>query len=125
MAKKKPTSKDYGEAAKESLKLAEAMTGHRAMTGREFLESMAKSDELLDHDGETCGMCRHRKIDAEVAREMLLLSMGKDEIEDAIAKWSAESQRRWRETKFFKLWQEERAAGRNPEKAFEARGWEA
>jgi hypothetical protein len=28
----------------------------------------------------------------------------------------------WKQSKFFQLWQEEAAAGRDPKKAFEARG---
>ena len=109
------------DKAEKELEIAEALVGQKPMSDRQFLENISKGDELLDHDGETCGMCYHRKIDAEIAREML----AKGDFEDGISKWAAESQRRWREGKFFKLWQEERAAGRDPQKAFEDKGWEA
>lgn len=46
------------------------------------------------------------------------------EYEDVVSKWAEESQRRWRGSKFFKLWQAERAAGCDPHKAFEEWGWE-
>lgn len=114
------TAEDYLKAADDSLKLAKELAGEGNMSHREFLETMARSDELLDHDGETCGMCCHMKIHADVARELLK----EGEIIDATSKWSAEAERRWRETKFFKLWQAETKAGRDPHKAFEARGWE-
>ena len=45
------------------------------------------------------------------------------EYEDVVSKWAAEARRRWENSKFFKLWQEEKKAGRDPHKAFEERGW--
>jgi len=59
-------------------------------------------------------------LGAELARDMLEAG----EYEDIVSKWAEESERRWRRSKFFKLWQEEEAAGRDPKKAFEERGWE-
>lgn len=88
--------------------------------GKELLESMAKIAEYLEHDIETCGMCFHRHVMSEVAREML----EKNEFEEAASKWDTEVKRRWEEGKFFKLWQEEKKAGRDPHPAFESRGWE-
>lgn len=41
------------------------------ITPETFLEHMAQSDEMVDHDGETCGMCHHMRLGAEVAREMI------------------------------------------------------
>ena len=81
---------------------------------------MARSDELADHDGETCGQCCHLILGAEVAREMIEAG----ECGDVVSKWAAETQRRWQASKFFKLWQEETEAGRDPRKAFQERGWE-
>ena len=72
-------------------------------------------------DGETCGMSCKMRIDAQVAREMIAAG----EWEDVVSKWVAESQRRWQESKFFKLWQECRAAGVDPQEEFEKRGWGA
>jgi hypothetical protein len=46
------------------------------------------------------------------------------EYEDVVSKWAAENKRRWEDSKFFKLWQKEQKAGRDPQKAFKDRGWE-
>ena len=53
-----------------------------------FLERMARSDELVDHDGETCGQCHNMILGAEVAREMIEAG----EYEDVVSKWAAETQ---------------------------------
>jgi hypothetical protein len=87
-------------------------------TNKQFMESMAKQDSLLDHDIETCGMCFHNWVMAEVAREMV-----KEKVYD-IDKWCEEAKRRWQEGKYFKLYQEEVKAGREPTAAFAERGWE-
>ena len=86
---------------------------------RGFLESMAKS-YMEEHDPETCGMCYNRKIMSDVAQEML----DNNEIENGINTWSKRIEEKWHESKFFKLYQEEQAAGRDPQKAFDAKGWE-
>lgn len=89
----------------------------------DYLRRMAERDLLMleeGHDIETCGMCYHAFLWSEVAREMV----EKGDFEDGISRWSEETKRRWEQTKFFKLWQEETAAGRDPHKAFEERGWE-
>jgi hypothetical protein len=65
-------------------------------------------------------MCHYMNLGAEVAREMIEAG----EYEDVVSKWAAESRRRWEKSKFFKLWQEEQKAGRDPRKAFEEREWE-
>lgn len=46
-------------------------------------------------------------------------------VADAMARWSAEADRRWRESKFHRLWAEKVATGRDPRAAFAARGWES
>jgi hypothetical protein len=46
------------------------------------------------------------------------------EYEDVVSKWAQESRRRWEQSKFCKLWQEEVKAGRDPHQAFKDRGWE-
>ncbi len=109
---------DYREAADNSLELAKVLAGQGAMGDQDFLERMARSDELADHDGETCGMCHNMILGAQVAREMLEAG----EYEDVVSKWAAEARRRWEQSKFFKLWQEEVQAGRDPHKAFAERG---
>lgn len=111
---------DYMEAAENALELAKALAGEGGISDQDFLERMARSDGLVDHDGTTCGQCHHQILAAEVAREMIEAG----EFEDVVSKWAAETQRRWRESKFFKLWQQEQQAGRDPHKAFEERGWE-
>jgi hypothetical protein len=111
---------DYIEAAENSLELAKAIAGKGGISDQNFLERMARSDELVDHDGKTCGMCHNIMIGAEVAREMIEAG----EYEDVMSKWAMESRRRWENSKFFKLWQKEQRAGRDPHKAFKKRGWE-
>jgi hypothetical protein len=125
MDKKKEQSErrkpeDFREAAENNLELARVLAGEGAMSDQDFLERMARSDELVDHDGQTCGLCHNMILGAQVAREMLEAG----EYEDVVGKWAAEARRRWEESKFVKLWQEEKKAGRDPEKAFRDRGWE-
>jgi len=115
-----PAPDDYRRAAEESLEMAKTLAGQGQISDQGFLERMARSDALVDHDGETCGMCANMIIGAQVAREMLEAG----EYEDVVSKWADEARRRWEETKFFKLWQEETKAGRDPHKAFAERGWE-
>ena len=114
------TSEDYREAANDSMELAKVLAGEGGIGDQDFLERMARSDALVDHDGETCGMCHNIILGAQVAREMIEAG----EYEDVVSKWADEARRRWEESKFFKLWQEEKRAGRDPKKAFEERGWE-
>jgi hypothetical protein len=118
MNERKP--EDYRNAAEDSLELAKVLAGQGNISDQDFLERMARSDSLVDHDGETCGMCHNMIIGAEVAREMLEAG----EYENVVTKWATEARRRWENSKFFKLWQEETNAGRDPHKAFEEREWE-
>jgi hypothetical protein len=111
---------DYREAAEDSLELAKVLVGQGSISDQDFLERMARSDELVDHDGETCGMCHNMIIGAQVAREMIAAG----EYEDVVSKWALEARRRWEASKFVKLWQEEQKAGRDPHQAFKDRGWE-
>jgi hypothetical protein len=113
--------RDYRKAAEESLELAEVLLGKGKISDQDFLERMARSDVLADHDGETCGMCCKIRLEAQVAREMIAAG----EWEDVVSKWVAESQKRWQQTKFFAFWQECRAAGLDPQEEFRKRGWEA
>ena len=114
------TPDDYQEAAYNALELAKVLAGEGALSDQDFLERMARSDALVDHDGETCGMCHNMILGAQVAREMIEAG----EYEDVVSKWETESRRRWEQSKFFKLWQEEQRAGRDPHRAFQERGWE-
>ena len=114
------TPEDYMEAADNALELAKVLAGQGQISDQEFLERMAHSDELVDHDGTTCGQCHYAILGAEVAREMIEA----EEYEDVVSKWAAEHKRRWEKSKFFKLWEKEKKAGRDPHKAFKDRGWE-
>src|SRR5437763_1027448 len=100
---------DYMEAANNSMELAKVLSGQGGISDLDFLERMARSDALLDHDGETCGMCHNLMLGAQVAREMIEAG----EYEDVVSRWAAETQRRWENGKFSKLWQEELKAGRD------------
>jgi hypothetical protein len=122
--KKKPHEarkpEDYMEAAGDSLELAKALAGQGGISDEDFLERMARSDNLVDHDGETCGMCHNMILGAQVAREMIEAG----EYEDVVSTWAAEAKRRWEDSKFFTLWKKEQKSGRDPHKAFKDRGWE-
>src|SRR2546423_4403391 len=93
----KRTPEDYLGAADDSLELAKALAGQGGISDQDFLERMARSDELADHDGQTCGQCHNMILGAEVAREMIEAG----EYEDVMSKWAAESKRRWENSKFF------------------------
>lgn len=112
-------AEDYREAADEAMEQARTLMGEGNLSDREFLESMARCDRLVDHE-DNCGHCATQMIHAQTARDLL----AEGDVLDGIAKWSAESQRRWRQSKYFKLYQREQAAGRDPKKAFAKRGWE-
>jgi hypothetical protein len=114
------TPEDYLNAADDALELAKVLSGCGHISDQDFLERMAQSDELLDHDGETCGQCYYAMLGAQVAREMIEA----EEYEDVVKKWAAEHKRRWQESKFVKLWVKEQKAGRDPRRAFKDRGWE-
>ena len=58
---------DYMEAADNALELAKALAGQGGISDQDFLERMARSDELADHDGTTCGQCHYQIIGAQVA----------------------------------------------------------
>jgi hypothetical protein len=115
------TPEDYADAAEDALEAAKVLAGQGAIGDQDFLERMARSDDMADHDGETCGMCHNVILGAQVAREMIEAG----EFEDVVEKWAMETERRWKESKFFRLWQAEEKAGRDPHQAFEERGWEA
>ena len=115
-----PKPEDYLEAADDALELAKVLAGQGGISDQDFLERMARSDDLVEHDGKTCGMCHNIILGAEVARAMIEAG----EYEDVVSKWSAETKRRWEKSKFFKLWQKEQKAGRDPRQAFKDRGWE-
>jgi hypothetical protein len=81
---------------------------------------MARSDAVVEHDGETRGLCHNIILGAQIAREMI----ESGEYEDVVGKWATEARRRWEHSQFFRLWQDELRAGRDPRLAFQERGWE-
>lgn len=98
-----------------------AIISERKMTDAQFLESMSKADELIEHEPDTiCGMCHHQFVMAQVARDMIAAG---DDV-DVIKKWSEETERRWRSSKFVQVWNEAVAANKDPNKVFEELGWE-
>lgn len=110
--------------AKEALACARTLNDE-LLSDREFLETMATIDSLVDHpnaleDAGTCGQCATQICHAEAAR--LLLAEG--DILDGVKKWTNLATILWQATKYYKLYQEEKEAGRNPSVAFEERGWE-
>src|SRR6476659_2720412 len=109
------TAEEYRQAAANSLELAKVLAGQGALSDQDFLERMARSDEVVDHDGETCGMCHNIILGAQVAREMIEAG----EYEDVVSNGAQEARRRWEASKFVKLWQEEQKAGRDPHQAFQ------
>ncbi|HJT36766.1 MAG TPA: hypothetical protein VJ783_32385 [Pirellulales bacterium] len=111
---------DARRAAEESIELARVLADQSVMSGQEFLERMARSDDMAFLDPESDGMTHNIVLGAQVAREMLEAG----EYEDVVQTWARETQRRWRTSKFFKLWQAEQQAGRDPHRAFHERGWE-
>jgi hypothetical protein len=61
----------YRAAADDSLELAKVLAGQGAIGDQDFLQRMARSDDLVDHDGQTCGMCHNIILGAQIAREMI------------------------------------------------------
>src|SRR5262245_16484980 len=90
---------DYREAADDSLELAKVLAGQGGISDQDFLERLARSDALVDHDGETCGMCHNLILGAQVAREMIEAS----EYADVVSTWAAERQRCWRKSNLLKI----------------------
>jgi hypothetical protein len=68
-AERKP--EDYMEAAENALEMAKVLAGEGGISDQDFLQRMARSDELVDHDGKTCGQCHYQILGAEVARELI------------------------------------------------------
>lgn len=113
-------AEDYKEAADASMVLARVLAGQGGISDQDFLERMARSDDLVDHDGETCGKCHNLILGGQIAREMIEAG----EYADVVSTWATEARRRWENSKFYQLWQEELKAGRDPHQAFKDRGWE-
>src|SRR5260370_38156383 len=84
---------DYLEAADNALELAKALAGEGGISDQDFLERMARSDELGDHDGEKCGMCHNMVLGAKVAREMS--EAAEDQTQGRYS--AGRHNRRWRE----------------------------
>jgi hypothetical protein len=68
---KERTAEDYMEGADNAMELAKVLAGQGGISDQDFLKRMARSDELVDHDGTTCGLCHNMILGAEVALEMI------------------------------------------------------
>jgi hypothetical protein len=88
------------------------------MKARRYLE--IQSETSAECPLSKCGTCTYRDISATVAQELLIYKLPRN----AIRVWDEEVKQRWENTKFFKLWTKERAAGREPRKAFKKKGWQ-
>ena len=98
-----------------------AIIQQKNMTDAKFLETMSRTDSLIDHEPDTiCGMCHHQFLMAQVARDMI----ASGETEDVVKKWSVESDRRWRSSKFVQTWDKAVAEKKDPHVVFEGLGWE-
>ena len=93
------------------------------MNDNEFLHKMSKLDQIMDHDPETCGNCYYQYIMSEIAREMLGKSEGMDD-EVSILVWADELDKRWKDSKFYKLYKKCQEDGLDVDKEFASRGWE-
>src|SRR5262249_60347774 len=114
--KRKPhgerTPEDYLNAADDSLELAKVLAGRGGISDQDFLERMAQSDELADHDGTTCGQCCYMILGADVAREMLEAG----ECEGGVSKWGAGHRGRGGGSEFVKLGKKGEGGRRGPRK---------
>jgi hypothetical protein len=88
-------------------------------TGREMLSALAITDVMIPGDPEIDGMSHHALIWAQVARDMLLSDEPHTDLSETCRLHAEESQKRWQQSKFFKVFQEEGYAG------ITKRGWEA
>src|SRR5947209_20521113 len=91
---------DYRKAAEDSLELARVLAGQGKISDQDFLERMARSDSLVDHDGTSCGVCCQIISGATVAREMIEAG----EYDDVVGKWAVEARRRWQARRCFNPW---------------------
>jgi len=83
----------------------------------DLLKSLSNCDDMIDHD-DGCGHCYRLWCMAEAARR--LVAEGKYDL-DA---YTALDRQLWEDGKYYKLYQEEKTAGRDPQKAFDERQWE-
>ena len=95
---------------------------------KHVFETLCSLNETLEHDVDTvygvCGHCYHQSLMGKVAKDILgLIVKGQVAPENAFKEWSETVEMLWRESKFVHLFNEEKAAGRDPKKAFETRGW--
>src|SRR5438132_13463299 len=104
--------KDYMEAADNALELAKVLAGQGGISDQDFLERMARSDELADHDGKTCGQCHYTNLGAERGREMNEAG----DYDDAASKRAAEAKLRWEKRKFLGRGESEQRPSRDPRK---------
>src|SRR5215470_11659153 len=95
-----------------SIQVAVAMcaAGAKGETRRVLAELIGAPESVAEQNRQYADLL----LGAEVAREMIEAG----EYEDVVSKWAGEHKRRWEKSKFFKLWEKEKKAGRDPRKAF-------
>lgn len=91
----------------------------KTLSDKQFIENMTRQDELLDHE-DNCGLCFHQQCMANAAREIV----ESGNLKDVIKRWDVLAKKLWQEGKYYQLYLEEQKAGREPNKAFEEKGWE-
>ncbi len=93
------------------------------LSGKYFQDKFGVDENtLLDHDIEECGSCYYRYISVQIAREMLEKIDPKEALTDIVKRWSNELEKRWQESKYYKL-HLDILSGKEPDNAFELRGW--
>lgn len=91
-----------------------------AMTENEqLIRTFSKSADHIEHQ-RNCGLCHHQKCMAKAAFEII----ESGDFSNAIERWTELTKKLWEKSKYFKLYQKELAAGRNPADAFQEKGWE-
>lgn len=92
------------------------------MTGKDYLEHQSRQDSLLDHDIGVCGNCYSNYIWAQTARDMI--KEGKQgDLKTIVDEHMERFEKKWKESKYIRLWVSEKNAGRDPHNAFKAFGW--
>ena len=92
------------------------------MTHRQFLQHQVESltDGISITCKNNCGQCHKIRLGGLVAKRMLEAPLSNN----AIQEWSDLTQKRWMTSKYMKLWNSERKAGRDPEAVFKKKGWQ-
>ena len=100
---------DYRQAAEDNLLLAKALVGQVQISDQEILDAWPAATTAWTMTARRAASATRSFSGARIARDLIAAG----EWENVMGKWSAENERLWRESKFFRLYQEEVAAGRD------------